>query len=936
MAKKYSQIITPQIISTSLISCSFALSISLVANAVEIPIEIPSQNSSEKPSLQISQTNQQVKITSVNLTPSDKGLNLIIETEKGANPDGEIIDYPTYTIIQLTNTKLTLPNGEAFSQTNPIPGIRSVSVTQTSEKEVEIKIVGESRLPKVEEGKSDQGLLFTITPDGTTGSVSAPNRDNTATTPVPSSTSAPNTPPPQTPSPTTTNPTSDDDKIELNVVGAANPADSAPGTVTTIDREQIQKQQARDIRDLLRYEPGVSVPNDSRGGLQGVNIRGLDGNRVNMQIDGIRLPSEYSYGATRIGRDYVDIETLNSLEIFKGNNSAILNSDALGGTVSFNTANAGNLLDILGKSSFTNARVQYSSKDTGFVGTITQANRFDKLDTLFIYTRRDRNEVQVAGGNNQYQDQQDIDRNNFLGKVTYNFDKTSFLEFTGEYFQNIANSKFSPDNLPGMIFESTTRELQEEITTERSRFSLSYQLNNPKIKSWLQFARANIYYQDAQIQEDSQRSVLSAGRIRNEEADKEFIDRVFGGNLQLRSDFKLGSINNSLTYGLDVSNTYNERNYLNFNTTTGRRVPFNGFPQKDFPDTTTFRFGAFLQNEISWGDDKVKIIPGLRFDVYDMQAEDNPEFTQKNQGNRAVDYTVSAINPSLGLTYEISPGTTTFARYSRGFRPPLYDELNFAFRADIPLRPHKGIPNPDLKTETSNNFELGLRSRSQQFDFGVTGFYNRYKNFIERSAFAFFDQNDFGSIPSGGRRIPFQVFQAQNIRDAEIYGVELTAAYRFSSKPGGFSIKSGLGWQVGNDLTRDRPLTTVGPLTAVIGLGYQSPDDKWGAEFIGNFVTQARELALVDNQTSVSNGGVPTRKINFYEPEGYALFDLIGYYNISRNLSLTAGVYNIFNTEYYQYADVRTIDRNTATFEAQRGRYAQPGTNFAVGLSWRF
>jgi hemoglobin/transferrin/lactoferrin receptor protein len=923
MYKKYSQLLT-----STFISLSLAVTVPLTANATETNIK--------NPPLKIVQNTQLVEITGVNLTKTEKGLSLFIDTVRGANPEGEIIDYETYTVVKLNNTKLTLSSGKNFSQTNPIPGINLVSVTQTSEKEVEIKIVGEQKLPKIEELPNDKGLLFTIIPEVTTANNPTQPTENT-TSPTPETT------PETTPKPTenATSPTPEttpqtNDEIELNVVGTANPAETAPGTITIIDREEIQKQQARDIRDLIRYEPGVSVPNDSRGGLQGVNVRGLDGNRVNMEVDGIRLPSEYSYGATRIGRDYVDIETLNSLEIFKGNNSAILNSDALGGTVKFNTANASNLLDILGKNSFTNTRLQYSSKDTGIVGTITQANRFDKLDTLFIYTRRDRNEVQVGGGNNKYQDEQDINRNNFLGKVTYNFDKTSFLELTGEYFNNVANSKFSPDNLSGMTFEGSTRALREEVTTDRTRFSLAYQLNNPDSKSWLQFARMNIYYQDAQIQEDSKRSILSRGAIRNEEADKEFIDKVFGGNLQLRSDFKLGNIDNRLTYGFDISNTYNERNYLNFNTTTGTRVSLPTYPQKDFPDSKTFRFGAFLQNEISLGDGRFKIIPGLRFDIYDLQAEDNPEFTQKNQGNSSVDYAASAINPSLGLTYEITPEITTFARYSRGFRPPLYDELNFAFRADIPLRPHKGIPNPDLETETSNNFELGLRSRSKQFNFEITGFYNRYNNFIERSAFVFFDQNDFGSIPSGGRRIPFQVFQAQNIPDAEIYGVELKAAYRFSPNPGGFSIKSALGWQVGNDLTRDRTLATVGPLQAVVGLGYQSPNDKWGAELIGTFVAKARELSLVDSQTTVVNAGSPTRKTNFYEPDGYALFDLIGYYNISPNLSLTAGVYNILNTEYYQYSDVKTIDTDSATFAAQRGRYAQAGTNFTVGLSWKF
>ena len=868
---------------------------SIVTGQITLLAVNSSQSQAAETPTNTTPTTQPIEITEIQLNQIADKLELTLQTTNGKIPRGEIEDYDDYILIKLYDTQLKLPNSADYLQNNPIAGIKSLTVTQSSPTEVQIKITSDGNLPNITELTTPQGLTFTI--------VSNPQETDT---------------------------------IELVTIATADSTPTAPANITVIDKEQIQKQQARDIRDLLRYEPGISVPNDTRGGLQGINIRGLGGNRVNLQVDGIRLPDEYSYGSSRIGRDYVDIETLNALEIFRGNNSATLGSDALGGTVNFQTARTANLLDAVGKNSFTSARTQYSSKDSGFVGTLTQANRFDNLDTLLIYTRRDSGSLQVGGGNDIYQDDVDRTRNNILGKLTYNFNQQSFLEFTGEYFNNISNSNFSTANLPGMAFEASTQDLREKVTTNRGRFSLTYQYDHPSSESAINFVRLNTYYQNSGITEDSRRSVLSAGNIRREEADKEFIDQIFGANLQLRSDFQLGSLDNRLTYGFDISSSYNERNYDNFITTTGTRVIAPNFPQKDFPDSTTFRLGIYAQNEIAVNDGKLKIIPGLRFDVYDLQTANNPEFTQKQQGVDAVDYSTSAISPSLGLVYQASPGLSLFGRYSRGFRPPIYSELNFAFRADIPFRPHKGISNPDLKAENSNNFELGLRSRSQQLDFDITGFYNRFNNFIEPSAFVGFDPNDFGTFTSAGTPIPFQIFQAQNIPDAEIYGVEIKTVYRMSQEPGGFSLKGSLGWQIGNDLSRDRPIDTINPLQLVMGLGYQSPDDKWGVDLIGTLVAKAREQALVDDQGSVINAGLPTRQINFYEPNGYTLLDFIGYYNISENIRLTAGIFNIFNTEYFQYADVRRINTESPSFEAQRGRYAQPGTNFTVGLTWRF
>jgi hemoglobin/transferrin/lactoferrin receptor protein len=558
------------------LNLTLGMSLALASLALTVPIayagEIAEKNS---PINNIAQTLKTIQVTGIQLDETESALKVTVKTADGNIPEGEIEEFDSYVIIKLTNTELKLSGGGNYLKDNPIAGINSISVTQSAAKEIQIKITGDGKLPKIEELESSEGLVFSVStvlkPTTTTSNQSSE---------TPKVENIPNN--------------QKDEAIELTVTGNRDIAETAPANITVINSEQIQKQQARDVRDLVRYEPGVSVPYDSRGGLQGINIRGLGGNRVNMQVDGIRLPDEYNYGATRIGRDYVDIETLNALEIFRGNNSAVLNSDALGGTVNFQTAKTGNLLDILGKDSFTSIRTQYSSKDSGFVGTLTQANRFDNVDTLFVYTRRDSGSLKVAGGNSIYQDDVDRDRNNFLGKLTYNFDKQSFLEFTGEYFNNVANSNFSTANLAGMTFEASSQSLQEKVTTTRGRFSLAYQYDNPNSKSWINFIRAQAYYQNSGITEESQRSVRASGVIRKEEADKDFTDRILGANLQLKSGFNLGSATNTLTYGVDISNAYNERNYNNFTTTTGRRVLATGFPQKDFPDSNTFRLGILI------------------------------------------------------------------------------------------------------------------------------------------------------------------------------------------------------------------------------------------------------------------------------------------------------------------------------------------------------
>jgi hemoglobin/transferrin/lactoferrin receptor protein len=90
-------------------------------------------------------------------------------------------------------------------------------------------------------------------------------------------------------------------------------ASRTPATVSVISADQIETMLATDIKDLIRFEPGVSVPTSparfnlalSGGGRDsnsGFTIRGMGGDRVLIINDGVRLPSGFSFGAQAVGR----------------------------------------------------------------------------------------------------------------------------------------------------------------------------------------------------------------------------------------------------------------------------------------------------------------------------------------------------------------------------------------------------------------------------------------------------------------------------------------------------------------------------------------------------------------------------------------------------------------------------------------------------------
>ena len=716
-----------------------------------------------------------------------------------------------------------------------------------------------------------------------------------------------------------------------------------PNTVTVYTAEEIQKSQAQDIADLIRYEPNVSVRGESqrRFGNSSYSIRGIDGNRVMILIDGVRVADEFSFGSSQLngaGRDTVDLDTLKRVEILRGAASSVYGSDALGGVVAYTTKDPADYLKLTQRDVYFGVRSGYASADRSWTNGFTVAAGREVIQASLYYANRtgheadNRGSIGGQGQNRTESNPAGYRQDSLLAKLVLK--PTASQQWRLTYDDRTVRT--DTNVLSGVTGLPRVTDLQGHDATSRRRVSLDHEWLQPL--AWINALRWNLYGQDTNnLQKTRQlRTNTSAGCSGTVlgvntcvlDLDTTFRQKIFGGGISLEHLFSWGSSLHRLTWGGEASqtNTFEQRDGVRINLTTGvvtkTLAPDPTFPVHDFPTSKTTLAGLYVQDEAALLGGRLQIIGGLRYDSYRLEPQYDPVFAANNvaqPANLAAARSVSehAFSPKIGATYKFTNIWSGFANYAHGFRAPSAFETVTAF--SNPGSGYIQIPNGNLKPEKSRGIEIGTRAAFANGNFGATFFDNRYTDFINQVDLC--PGNALCGV--GGAA---SVFQNVNLSSVRIYGVEFKGDYKVARN---WTVLGALGFADGTDRSRNVPINTVDPVKGVLGVKW-SPAEHWGGQFTGTFVGAKNK---VDDR---SNQGFRT--------PSYEIFDLTGYYNFSKQAQLTFGIFNIFNKKYWNWSDVRLLSASSTAAAPQLtnngltpvDRYTQPGINASVNFRYNF
>jgi hemoglobin/transferrin/lactoferrin receptor protein len=688
--------------------------------------------------------------------------------------------------------------------------------------------------------------------------------------------------------------------------------DATPAAVSVITREDMDRGVTHSLRDLLRYEPGVSIENGAtRFGLGNINIRGLDGNRLQMLYDGVRLPDNFKVGSfSNANRNAVDPGLLSRVEILRGPSSALYGSDALAGVIAFTSVEP---RDVVAKTQRFGGSVAagYASADRNTQRGGVFAAREAGWEALLGYQRGDGSETQNRGAgtsigsartapNPQHQRSE-----NWLAKIILPTQTAGRFRLTWDRFERrVATDVLSlnPQSIRTVSLQGDDRAAREKISLDHEASGMA---GTGKLNWILYRQRAETGQDTAEQRANTTAQCLSAAGSVNclREAQFRFEQHETGVTLIAQRVFGTETTHQVVT-GVEAVRTRTEevRDGRQTNLNTGAITNVVGtdvFPTRDFPLSRTDRIGVFAQDSVTLG--ALAIIPALRYDHFRIDPESDAIFATGNPGRPVTPLSDNALSPKLGALWKVNAETTVTGQLAAGFRAPPYYDVNIGL-SNLPLG-YTVIPNPDLKPEHSAGFEAGVRGKHAQFDYSITAYSTRYRDLIVSRAPL--------PCPADPRCVPGApiTFQSQNVTRARIQGVEARAEKRLARN---WAMRLAAAWNEGDDLSRNVPLNSIDPARLAAGIVWNDSAAQYGA---GIHFAHALKKAHIDRSAGV-----------LFETPAYTSVDLTGHIKLAKRVSVNAGIFNLLDRKYWLWSDVRGIVNPGSSVD----RYTQPGRNAGI------
>lgn len=636
-----------------------------------------------------------------------------------------------------------------------------------------------------------------------------------------------------------------------------------PSSVSIVTEEDIKKSSARTVGELLQDVPGVQISNSGGQGLKRISLRGEGVNRTLILIDGQQIVENKSMDGTAL---MIDTALIERIEIIRGPSSVLYGSNAIGGVINIITKKGGK------KPIEGSINLSYNGASQGH------------SESASIFGKTHGVEYRVTASNNMQQQLRTpiglvpysaFEQQNYSAYLAYNFNDNYKLGASYDYFtsdissgsQALGYEKFYVD-LPLWSRQKAALffEVKEAVSfMPKLRLDVFYQQSHKKMHNHVELD-PNVVFMPATMDN-------YADNYNNQ------------WGLQLQSDWAISDHTyiiagydfnyNILDADSSVDSTSTILDVMNYN----KHVKNYGYEQihalyAQAESYLPLDFTLFYGVRWTYNTANMEKAEGVKVD---KATGSSLPLSVEDIGNTGISSTNAPVF-AAGIMWSGIENFSIRFNFSQGFRSPNLQErylLSSMGGGTI-------YPNPDLKSETSNNFEFGIR-------------YNDYGVGLDAVYFVSLADNYIAQVPvsTGSSATKYK-----NVSNALTHGAELSLSY---TSPIGLKPYTSLTIMQRrySDNGVDTWKTGVPLVSGRAGLAYLHTFNDYVDLSIDLFSRFASET--IDSLDSIHSEFTSDL---YYAPWGTANIAISVDFGKDRQYSLSTEVYNLLNTLYKTSVDI--------------------------------
>ncbi len=691
----------------------------------------------------------------------------------------------------------------------------------------------------------------------------------------------------------------------------------APG-VSTITADEIRKRPpARDVSEIIRTMPGVNLTGNSTSGQRGnnrqIDIRGMGPENTLILIDGKPVTSRNSIRLgwrgerdTRGDTSWVPPEMIERIDVIRGPAAARYGNGAAGGVVNIITKK----FDNQWHGSWNAYMNMPEHKDEG----ATKRTDFSLSGPLGgdfsfrMYGNLDKTQADAWDINQGHQSErtgiyadtlpagrEGVENKNINGVVRWDFAPMQSLEFEAGYSRqgNLYAGDTQNTNSNDLVKENYGKETNRLY---RNTYSVTWNGgwdNGVTTSNWAQYEHTR----------NSRKGEGLAGGTEGIFSSNQFSD-IDLSDVMLHSEVNIPFdlwVNQNLTLGTEWNQQRMKDNASNTQELSGGEIP--GYDSTGrSPYSKAEIFSLFAENNMEVTDSTM-LTPALRFDHHSIV------------GNN--------WSPSLNLSQGLGDDFTLKMGIARAYKAPSLYQTNpnyilyskgqgcYASKSGCYLQ-----GNEDLKAETSINKEIGLEFKRDGWLAGVTWFRNDYRNKIEAG---------YAPVYTNGKGT--DLYQWDNVPKAVVEGLEGTLNVPVSETVN-WSNNITYMLQSKNKETGDR-LSIIPEYTLNSTLSWQVRQD---VSLQSTFTWYGKQEPKKYNYK-----GQPVTGSEKNEVSPYSILGLSATWDVTKNVSLTGGVDNVFDKRHWRAGNAQTTGGDKGyMYGAGAETYNESGRTWYMSVNTHF